>query len=292
MQAGFIGLGHMGAAMAQNLLRKGHSVSVYNRSRSKAEALEHAGAEVVASPAEAARSGIVHLMLADDAVTLAAIDGPEGVLAGLPAGGIVVNHATVSLEATRRMAETVTAHGSRFVAAPVFGRPDAAEAAKLFIVAAGPTDAIDQIEPLLQAVGQQIVRFGEDPSHAALVKISGNFMLQSAIETLAEALALVRRHGVDPQQWLDFMTSSLFGAPIYRTYGAAMVENRFEPAGFAIPLALKDTRLAIGAAEAANLPLPLGDLIRDRFLIALGRGWDTLDQAALGRLAAEHGGIA
>ena len=291
MQVGFIGLGNMGAAMASCLLKAGYQVRVHNRTRAKAEALTQDGATIAETPAAAAQCGIVHLMLADDHALSAAMEGPDGVLTGLPEGGIVVNHSTVSIEATRRMAAVVHGAGGVYVAAPVFGRPDAAEAAKLFVVAAGPAGSVDKIAPLLAAMGQKLVRFGEDPAQAAAVKISGNFMLQAAIEAMAEAMALVRKHHVDPAAWLDFMTSTLFSAPLYKIYGGAMLESRYEPAGFAIPLALKDTRLAIAAAEEVGVPLPVADLIRDRFLIALSRGWSDLDQAALGRLAAENAGL-
>jgi 3-hydroxyisobutyrate dehydrogenase-like beta-hydroxyacid dehydrogenase len=291
MDIGFIGLGNMGSAMARNLIKAGHRVTAYNRSRDKAEALAKDGAIVVDSPADAARTGIALVMLADDHALGAVTEGSDGVLAGLPPDGILVNMSTVSLAATRRLAEVFKATDKHFVAAPVFGRPDAAEAAKLFIPVAGPAGAVARIEPLLVAIGQKTVNFGEDPVQAAMVKISGNFMLQTAIEGLAEALALVQKHGVDPAQYIDFMTNSLFTAPLYKIYGGAMVERRYEPAGFALPLALKDTKLALAAANEANIPLPLADLIRDRFLIGLSRGWDHLDMAALGKVAAENAGL-
>lgn len=291
MDIGFIGLGNMGAAIARNLIKAGHRLTVYNRSRDKAEALAKDGAIVVDSPAEAARSGIVFTMLAGDDAMIAVVEGHDGALAGLPLSGILVNMSTVSLAVTRRLAAAHHAADKHFVAAPVFGRPDAAEAAKLFIAVAGPARAVATVEPLLAAMGQKTMNFGEDPAHASAVKISGNFMLQTAIEGLAEALALVRKHGVDPAQYLDFMTSTAFSAPLYKGYGSAIVEGRYEPPGFALPLALKDTRLAIAAAEEVGIPLPLADLIRDRFLIALSRGWDHLDMAALGKLAAENAGL-
>ena len=291
MEIGFIGLGNMGAAMARNLMKAGHRLTVYNRSRDKAQALARDGAIVAGSPAEAARTGIVFTMLANDEALYAVTEGPDGILAGLPESGIMVSMSTVSLAATRRLSAAVKGAGRFFVAAPVFGRPDAAEAAKLFIPVAGPAAAVPRIEPLLAAIGQKTVHFGEDPVHAAAVKISGNFMLQTAIESLAEALALVRKHGIDPAQYLDFMTGSLFTAPLYKGYGGAIVEQRYEPAGFALPLALKDTKLALAAADEAGIPLPLADLIRDRFLIGLSRGWDHLDMAALGKVAAENAGL-
>ena len=291
MNVGFIGLGNMGSAMARNLIKAGHRVTVYNRSRDKAEALAKDGAAIADSPADVARTGVVLAMLADDHALRAVTEGPEGVLAGLPPDGILVSMSTVSLAVTRELAAAFTAAGRYFVAAPVFGRPDAADAAKLFIPVAGPAEAVARIEPLLAAMGQKTVRFGEDPTHAVAVKISGNFMLQSAIESLAEALALVRKHGVDPAQYLDFITGSLFTAPLYKGYGSAIVERRYEPAGFALPLALKDTKLALAAADEAGIPLPLADLIRDRFLIGLSRGWENLDMAALGKVAAENAGL-
>jgi 3-hydroxyisobutyrate dehydrogenase-like beta-hydroxyacid dehydrogenase len=291
MNVGFIGLGNMGAAMGRNLIKAGHQVTVYNRSRDKAEALAKDGAILAENPAGVARTGIVMTMLADDHALRAVCKGPEGVLASLPPDGIMVNMSTVSLAVTRELAAAFKPTGRYFVAAPVFGRPDAAEAAKLFIPVAGPAQAIQRIEPLLAAIGQKTVRFGEDPVQAAMVKISGNFMLQTAIEGLAEALALVRKHGVDPAQYIDFMTSTLFSAPLYKIYGGAIVEQRYEPAGFALPLALKDTKLALAAADEAGIPLPLADLIRDRFLIGLSRGWDHLDMAALGKVAAENAGL-
>jgi 3-hydroxyisobutyrate dehydrogenase-like beta-hydroxyacid dehydrogenase len=291
MDIGFIGLGNMGAGIARNLMKAGHQLTVYNRSRDKAQALAKDGATIAESPAQAAWTGIVFAMLANDDALTAIVEGNGGVLAGLPADGILVNMSTVSLSVTRRLAKAFQDAGKHFVAAPVFGRPDAAEAGKLFVAVAGQAKAVARIEPLLDAIGQKTAQFGEDPTHAAAVKIAGNFMLQTAIEGLAEALALVRKHGVDPAQYLDFMTGSVFTAPLYKGYGGAMVEHRYEPPGFAMPLAIKDTRLAIAAAEEVGIPLPLADLIRDRFLIALSRGWDNLDQAALGKLAAENAGL-
>jgi 3-hydroxyisobutyrate dehydrogenase-like beta-hydroxyacid dehydrogenase len=295
MEVGFIGLGHMGAAIARNLVKAGHRVGVHNRTRAKSETLARDGAQdgawIAETPAEAARGGIVMTMLADDHALAEMVEGPDGALAGLQAGGVLVNLSTVSLATTRRLSGLARDAGKFYVAAPVFGRPDAAEAGKLFVLAAGPADAIAKVEPLLTAIGQKLSRFGEDPVHAAAVKIAGNFMLQSAIETLAEAIALLRAHGVDPAAFLELMTGSLFPGRVYEGYGAAIVRQRFEPAGFAIPLALKDTRLAIAAAEEVSAPLPIADLVRDRFLIALSRGWSHLDQAALGRLAAENAGL-
>ncbi len=182
-------------------------------------------------------------------------------------------------------------HGQRFVSAPVFGRPEAAASAKLFIVTAGATDAVDACAPLFEAMGQKTFRFGEKPSSANLVKISGNFMIASTIETLSEAMALVAKGGLDQHQYLDFLTSTLFAAPIYKTYGTLIADKKFKPAGFAAPLGLKDTRLALAAGESLRVPLPLANLIRDRFLRLLARGDETLDWSAISMLAAEDAGL-
>lgn len=291
LEIGFIGLGNMGTPMARNLIKAGHSLTVYNRSRDKAEALAKDGAAVAGTVAEAARHPVVITMLANDQALLEVVEGDGGVLSALPSGGILVSMSTVSVAITRHLAELCHASDRRFVAAPVFGRPEAAEAAKLFVAASGPADAVETVSPLLKAIGQQLVVFGNEPTLAATVKIAGNFMLQSAVEAMSEALALVRKHGVHPAQFLEMMTGSIFNTPIYKGYGGAIVEERYTPAGFAIPLAIKDTRLAIAAAEEAGIPLPLADLIRDRFLIALSRGWTDHDLAALGKVAAENAGL-
>lgn len=291
MEIGFIGLGHMGAAMAWNLLSAGHRLTVYNRTRAKTDAFAREGATVAETPAGAARNPVVIVMLADDHALSEVVEGDSGVLSAVGPAGILVNMSTASLDITRRLAKVSDDSGWQFLAAPVFGRPDAAEAAKLFIAAAGAADAFKTLESVFDVMGQKTVYFGDDPVHAAAVKISGNFMLQSAIEAMAEAFALVRKHGVDPKEYLDFITGTVFTAPFYKGYGSAIAEKRFTPPGFTLPLALKDTRLAIAAAEEVGAPMPLADLIRDRFLIAISRGWSGFDMAALGKLAAENAGL-
>jgi 3-hydroxyisobutyrate dehydrogenase-like beta-hydroxyacid dehydrogenase len=173
----------------------------------------------------------------------------------------------------------------------VFGRPEAAAAAKLFVVAAGAPDAVDDCVPLFDAMGQRTFRFGDKPSSANLVKISGNFMIASTIETLSEAMALVAKGGLDQHQYLEFLTSTLFTAPVYKTYGGLIADKNFKPAGFAAPLGLKDARLALAAGESLRVPLPLANLVRDRFLTLLSRGDETLDWSAISILAAEDAGI-
>jgi len=194
----------------------------------------------------------------------------------------------------RRPSERLTADhasaGQRFVAAPVFGRPDAAAAAQLFIVTAGAGDAVKAATPLFDAIGKKTFVVSEIPNAANLIKLSGNFLIASVIESLGEAMALVSKGGVDRQQYLEILTSTLFGAPVYKTYGGLIAEGRFEPAGFAAPLGYKDIRLTLAAAEDLRVPLPLANLLRDRFLRLLAHGGDKLDWSAIGRLAARDAG--
>jgi 3-hydroxyisobutyrate dehydrogenase-like beta-hydroxyacid dehydrogenase len=178
----------------------------------------------------------------------------------------------------------------RFVAAPVFGRPDAAKAGGLFVVAGGAPDAIDLATPLLDVIGQRTFVVSETPKAASLVKLSGNFLIASVIESLGEAMALVSKGGVDKRQYLEILTSTLFGAPVYKTYGALIADGTFEPAGFAAPLGLKDIRLVLAAAEELRTPLPIASLLRDRFLTLLANGGEELDWSAIGALAAWEAG--
>jgi len=230
-------------------------------------------------------------MLADDAAVESVVFGLEGVIDVLREGAVHVSMSTISVALSERLA---TAHANarqRFVAAPVFGRPEAAAARKLFIVAAGAPDVVDACRPLFDAMGQQTFPVGDEPKTANLVKLSGNFLIASVIEALGEALALVGKAGIDGRRYLDLLTSTLFTAPLYKNYGRQIVEQRFEPAGFAAPLGEKDIRLTLAAAEALRVPMPLASLLRDRFLTLLARGGEALDWSAIGQLAAKDAGL-
>ena len=291
MNIGFIGLGSMGAGMAENLLKAGHTVTVYNRTRSRAEALAAKGAQLAPTPAEACRGDAVLTMVADDAALEAVTMGANGILASLQPGAVHVSMSTVSVALSARLEEAHTRAGSIYIAAPVFGRPEAAAAAKLFVVAAGPAAAIQRCQPLFDAMGQKTYVIGEGASAANVVKLSGNFMLAAAVESLGEALALVRKHGLDPAQFLELITGSIFTAPAYKTYGSIIVREAYQPAGFKMPLALKDVRLMLAAGEAAGVPLPLASLVRDHAIAAIARGYGEWDWSALGKIAAENAGL-
>ncbi len=290
MKIGFIGLGNMGAAMAANLLTAGHEVTAYNRSPEKVTALAAQGAHPAASIADACRGDIVVTMLANDTAVEAVTFGEGGILAALGEGAIHVSSSTVSTALAQRLAHAHADAGQGFVAAPVFGRPEAAAAAKLFVVAAGAPAAITAVTPVFDAIGQRTFVLGDQPQAANLVKISGNFLIASVIESLGEAMALVSKAGVDKQQYLELLTSTLFDAPVYRTYGGLLAREEFSPAGFAATLGLKDVKLALGAGEELEVPLPVASLLRDRFLTLLATGGSELDWSAVGALSAWEAG--
>lgn len=292
MNVGFIGLGRMGVGMAGNLLKAGHAISVYNRTPGRAEPLVARGAKLAASVAEACRGDAVITMLADDDAVESTVRGDGGILDRLPAGAIHVSCSTISVALSQRLTEAHTKAGQRFVAAPVFGRPEAAAAAKLFVVAAGDPAAVEAASPLLHAIGQKTFVVSDTPQAANLVKLSGNFLIASVIESLGEVLALVEKGGVDARTALEVLTSTLFDAPVYKTYGALIAGGSFEPAGFAAPLGHKDIRLALAAAEDLRVPMPLASLLRDRFLTLLARGGERLDWSAIGKLPAADAGLA
>jgi len=290
MKIGFIGLGNMGSAMAMNLLKAGHNVTVYNRTAQKAKPLADQGAHAAADPAEASRADVVFTMLADDRAVESVSFGESGILAHLHPGSVHISSSTISVDLSQKLAAAHEKQNQQFIAAPVFGRPEAAAAGKLIVVVAGRTDAIDRCTPLFDVIGQRTFRFGVQPSAANLIKLSGNFLIASVLESLSEAMALVGKAGIDQHEYVDFLTSTLFAAPVYKTYGALIADRKFQPAGFAAPLGLKDVRLTLAAGEQLRVPLPLASLIRDRLLVLLARGGDSLDWSAISQIAVEESG--
>jgi 3-hydroxyisobutyrate dehydrogenase-like beta-hydroxyacid dehydrogenase len=292
MNIAFIGLGNMGSAMAANLLKAGHTLTVYNRSSARADALKPLGARVAATPGEAgADTEVAITMLADDHAVESVVFGKGNVLESLPSNAIHVSMSTISVALSRRLAAAHAEHKQHYVAAPVFGRPEAAAAAKLFIVAAGPAAQIERCRPLFDAMGQKTFIAGDDASGANLMKLAGNFLITAVIEGLAESFALVRKAGLDVNQFHEILTSSLFNAPIYKTYGGIIAAEKFEPAGFKLPLGLKDNRLLLAAAEEQAVPMPMASLVRDRFLAALAQGMGEQDWSAISRISAQNAGL-
>jgi 3-hydroxyisobutyrate dehydrogenase-like beta-hydroxyacid dehydrogenase len=275
--------------MARNLLRAGHHVTVYNRTRAHAEPLRQEGAALAGSPADAARDAdAIVTMLADDQAVEQTV---QGFLEALALGALHIGMSTISVACSKRLAEWHAARGQVYVAAPVFGRPVAAAAAKLWIVAAGSPGSIERCQPVFDALARGTSVVGTDPWLANAVKLSGNFLIAAAVESLGEAFALVRKSGVDAGQFLEIINSALFNSPLYGGYGAAIAKEQFEPAGFKLRLSFKDLRLVQEAAESAAVPMPIAGVLRDRFLAAMARGEGDLDLAALARIAAVQAGL-
>lgn len=292
MKVAFIGLGNMGTHMARHLIRAGHDVTVWNRTLAKTEGLRALGAKVAKSPGEAAKEAeAVITMLADDAAVEGAVLQPGGIAESLPPNAVHISMSTISVALSRKLTEEHAKRGQKYITAPVFGRPEAAEAAKLFVAAAGDKEAIERCRPLLESLGQRGFVMGDKPEMANVVKLSGNFLIATVIESLGEAIALGRKYGIDPHQYVDFLTNSLFAAPVYKTYGNLIADEKYKPAGFKIRLGLKDMKLALAAAESADAPLPVASMIRDHMLTAISRGMDDMDWSATAKLAAENAGL-
>ena len=290
MKLGFIGLGHMGSGMAANLVKAGHDVGVFNRSPGRGGGLLELGAHEASSVAAACEAEAVVTMLADDGAVADIAWGENGLIAHLPKGAIHISMSTISVALSRRLARAHAQAGQRYIAAPVFGRPNMAASGKLFIVAAGDPRTISECQPLFRAMGQKTTPIATEPEAANLVKLSGNFLLASVIEALGEAVALIGKAGIDRNAYIEFLTSTLFDAPAYKTYGPLIAQGKFEPAAFAAPLGYKDIRLALAAAEDLQVPMPFASLLHDRFLRLLAQGGGHLDWAAIGGLAAQDAG--
>ncbi len=281
----------MGTGIARNLLRAGHQLAVYNRTRSKAEELAADGARVSGSPADACRDAEAVLsMLADDAAVEHVVFGESGILGGLSKDGVHISHSTISTALARRLAHEHESKSQGYLSVPVFGRPEAAEAKRLLVVAAGDSKLIERCSPLFDAVGRQTFIAGTEPWQANAVKLCGNFMIASMLETFGEAFATVRKSKVQPQVFLDVM-NALFGSPVYAGYGRAIAEDKFEPAGFGLRLGFKDVRLALAAAEECDAPMPIASLLRDHFLDALAHGQGEMDWSSVARVPARNAGL-
>jgi 3-hydroxyisobutyrate dehydrogenase-like beta-hydroxyacid dehydrogenase len=274
--------------MASNLMAADCRLRVWNRSAGPAEELRRMGAEVAAVPREAFGEVLIS-MLADDIAVREVVLG-SGMLDAAPRGGIHVNMATVSVALAEELTEEHRRRGLAYVAAPVFGRPDAAAARQLHIVAAGDVAALDRVQPLLDAMGQRTWRLGAEPKQASAAKLAGNFLIAAAIESMGEAVVMAERYGVRPAALLEILGSTLFAAPVYRNYGALIAERRYEPAGFRLTLGLKDVKLALAAGESARTPMPVASLVRDHLLEAIAVGDGERDWAALAEVARRHAG--
>jgi 3-hydroxyisobutyrate dehydrogenase-like beta-hydroxyacid dehydrogenase len=291
MKIGFVGLGKMGTGMVRSLLRARHQVSVYNRTRGKAEALAKEGAQAAASIAEVCLvSEAVFTMLNDDSAVENVVFSEGGLVASLPGNAAHISSSTISTAMARRLAAEHSRRGQAFLSAPVFGRPDVAETGKLLVVAGGPSGLVERLRPLFEAVGRQTFLAGAEPWQANALKLCGNFMIAGMLEAFGEAMANLRKAKVEPHLFVDTM-SALFGSPVYANYGRIIAEERFEPAGFELWMGLKDIRLVLETAQESETPMPIASLIRDHFLSAMALGQANLDWSSIAKVSARNAGL-
>lgn len=289
---GFIGLGNMGQPMAMHLVKAGFQIKVYNRTASKAQEIVNAGAQLVSHPADAvATGGIAVTMVANDKVLEEMVFGENGFGEKLGAGGVHLSMSTVSPETARKLAAYHEERGSHYVASPVFGRPDAAAAHKLFILSAGSKEARARVRPLQEAIGQRIFDVSDEPGNANIVKLGGNFLIMGAMEAMAEAFNLAEKNGIDRTLAAEVYANTLFNCTVYHGYGQMIAKKTFEPAGFSVTLGLKDCNLVLKEANEASAPMPLASLLHDRFLASVARGREKQDWSAVSRIAAEEAGL-
>ncbi|WP_208589245.1 NAD(P)-dependent oxidoreductase [Gracilibacillus suaedae] len=281
MKISFVGLGNMGIPMAENLLNAGHELTLYNRTYKEIESFDNQQVTYAKTPLEAAReSDITITMLSDDKVIEEVALGKNGILHGLPSNGIHISASTISIEMSKKLTEAHQSKSQYFLSATVLGRPDAAKAAKLRVLLAGPKEARDQSIPVLEALSQEIFIMGDDPATGNATKLGVNFLIASMIESLAESQLLVEKYGVTSKNFME-VVNALFQSPIYQHYGSMMVKKQFEPAGFKMNLGRKDVQLAIDAASSVQSPLPLAELIHGHFSKGINQGYGELDWTAL-----------
>ncbi len=281
----------MGAGMARNLLHAGHTVAVYNRSREKADQLAADGARVASSPADASRDvEAVMTMVADDQALDQIVFGNDGIAGAMKPGCVHLSHSTISTALARKLTAEHAQRKQGYLSVPVFGRPDASESKNLLVVAAGSGELIDRCRPLFDAIARQTFVVGAEPWHANVAKVCGNFMVISAIEALGEAFATLRKAGVDPEAFLDIM-HALLGWTVITNYGHLIAQEKFEPAGFALKLGLKDVRLVLAASEECVAPMPLASLVHDQLLAALAQGQGEMDWSSVTQVVARNAGL-
>ena len=285
MKLGFIGLGNLGTPIAENLLQKNHSLHVYNRTASKAQPLANKGAVVCTSVKELAEMcDIVFSVVSDDAALNHITQGEEGIASNLKAGGIHVSVSTILPATAKHLLEIHQQYNNHYIASPVMGRPEAARAKKLNFLVSGDSSAIAIIKPFLQdAGGARVSEFGENVEAANVAKLCTNFLIVAAIESMAEGINLAKKSNLDPQQWFDTITQTIFNAPIYINYGNILLKEAFQPAGFSLRLGFKDVNLVVEQAAETNAQMPAAELMQQRLqeCVANGLGEHDLTAVAL-----------
>ncbi len=275
---GFIGLGNMGLPMAKNLLKAGYQLQVYNRTASRTDELDQSAITICKSPEEAAREvQYVVTMLSEDAILEEAVSGENGLLKSLKPDAVHISMSSISPETSVKLTALHQKTGTHYLTAPVFGRPEAAAAQKLWICTSGNISIKEACKPILESMGQGVVDFGEEPGNANVVKITGNFMIMASMEMMAEAFTLGEKNGIDPKKLADFFGSTLFNAPIYQNYGRLIANKQYEPVGFKARLGLKDARLAFTLSQKSEMPMPFAAAVHNRLLTAIAKGWGDRD---------------
>lgn len=288
LTVGILGTGAMGSAMAMRLLEKGRSVVVYNRSVEAARALVSHGASLAANPADVLEADVVLSLLFNDEAVRSTLD-QSGLLApgAAPRRRLHVCCSTISPGLSRELAAAHERAGAGYVAAPVFGRPDAARAGGLQLVVAGQSEAVAIATPVLRDLGT-VWPMGETPAHAHAAKIAGNFMIAGSLEAMAEATALLSWEGAAPASFVDFVTRTLFAAPIYQRYASAFGDGAAPPLPSGLALPLKDLALVERVAREAGGSLPIASLIRERLSRAREAGLEDEDWSVALASAARH----
>jgi len=296
MQVGFIGLGNMGEPMARNLMRAGHRLTIYNRTRQRAEALGGEGARIADTPADAAAEAEVLItMLADDravrSVLLGAGPDETSAIDALAPEAVHMSASTIGIECSKELEREHRARRQGYVATPVIGRAEAARDKALWVIAAGAPKDIERCRPLMEALGRGITIAGEEPWQANLTKIGVNFMLATVLEAFGEVYAMLEKSGIDPHSFLDVANNGAFRSPVYANYGRMIADRQYEPAGFSLKLGLKDAELALEAGDAVQAPLPFASVLRDHYLQALAHGHGELDWSAVAEVARHNAGV-
>ena len=241
---------------------------------------------------EAARGldAVITSLPNDEAVASVAL-GDGGLASVLGTAAVHVSMSTISSGLSRRLAEAHAHAGQGFVAAPVLGNPDLASARRLFVIASGERADVWTVAPVLRVLGQRVFYLGEDAGAASVMKLGANALTALTMQSMGEVLALLRKSGLDPQDAFALLTGSLFDGKVHKAYGGKIVDERYTPPGMTAALAAKDLRLVLAEAEAVCVPMPATSLVHDRIVAMMARGWSDFDWSALGRLAAEDGGL-
>jgi len=283
MEIGFIGLGNLGIPIAENILQKNRRLFVYNRTASKAQPLVGKGATMCNSIKELSQKcDIVFSVVSDDAALNDITKGNNGIAQNLKQHGIHISVSTILPATARELTQVHKQFNNHYVASPVMGRPEAARAGKLNFLVSGEQAIIETIKPFLQqAGGMGIWEFGNETPAANVAKLCTNFLIVSAIESMAEGINLAKKSGVDSTSWINMITQTIFASPVYINYSNILLKEMFQPAGFALKLGLKDVNLVMKQSSDARAEMPIGKLMQQRLNESVQNGLGDYDWTAI-----------